>query len=106
MKSPPRPASPEQAAWFSRLVMEGRRPRVVYRAEPINEHDSGWSFIEGSETDEWLNAPGAENCVMQHLSHAVASWPELAAVVSDPRPVSAWEWDAASASYGEVEPEL
>jgi len=99
------PADLAQAAWFSPLVMnEGKRPRYVMRGEPINAHDSGWQFLEGSESDEWLNAPDSQNIRMQHLGHAHDSWPELRPVISDPRPASEWEWDEASRTYRDVTP--
>jgi hypothetical protein len=41
----------------------------------INESDSGRRFIEGSESDEWLNE--GSHCVMQQLGHLPQRWPEL-----------------------------
>jgi hypothetical protein len=92
-----------QAAWFSPLVLEGRqRPRYVYRRRPINESDSGWAFIEGSEEEAWLNEPGAKNVRMQHLGHVLEAWPGLADVIRDPRIESAWEWDEGAGTYREI----
>jgi hypothetical protein len=94
-----------EGAIYSRLVIEqGLRPRVVNRHLPGTAWDSGWRFIEGSEDDEWLNAPGAANAIVMHLAHAVATWPELAEVVADARAESEWEWDESSGRYREYQP--
>jgi len=93
-------ADPGQAAFCSTLVIEGQRPRWVYRSEAINESDSGWRFIEGNESDEWLNESG--HCVMQHLGHLPTRWPELDGPLRDERVRSAWRWDEARAAYVEV----
>jgi hypothetical protein len=81
-------------------VIDGQRPRWIYRTEPINPFDSGWRFFEGSESDEWLNADG--NCVLEHLEHMPQRWPELLGPLEDERERSAWEWDEARAIYVEV----
>jgi len=94
------PADPGEAAFFSRLVVDGARPRWVYRTEPMNELDSGWRLFEGSEDDEWLQQPG--NCVVQHLGHVVEAWPDVLAVLSDARIRSAWEWNEQLGRYVEV----
>lgn len=88
------------AAFCSPLVIEGQRPRWVYRSEAINESDSGWRFIEGSESDAWLNETG--HCVMQHLGHLSERWPELSTPLRDERARSAWQWDGTRAAYVEV----
>jgi hypothetical protein len=93
-------ADPEQAAFSSPLVIAGQRPRWVYRSEPINSFDSGWRFLEGHETDEWLNAAG--NCVMEHLGHMSQRWPELRGPLADERERSTWEWDEQRGAYVEV----
>jgi hypothetical protein len=96
-----------QAAWFSPLVMDGgRRPGYVSRGAPINEHDSGWQFLEGSESEEWLNEPGSKNIRMQHLGHVVDVWPELLSVISDPRAKSEREWDEGCHIYRDVSAQL
>jgi hypothetical protein len=97
-----RSADAGEAAWFSPLVIEGRRPRYVYRHAPINESDSGWAFIEGSEDEAWLNEPGGKNVRMQHLGHALEAWPDLADIIGDTRTESEWEWDETSGKYREV----
>jgi hypothetical protein len=93
-------AQRSQATFCSVLVMAGQRPRWLYRTEPMNEDDSGWRFFEGSEDIEWVNEAG--NGVLQHLSHVADNWPELAEVLTDERPRSAWEWDESRGRYVEV----
>lgn len=87
-----------QAAFFSRRVIDGERPRYVERtADRINEHDSGWRFYVGDEPEAYLDR--AENCVLQHLAHATDRWPELKTVIADTAAASAWQWDGSSAQY-------
>jgi hypothetical protein len=93
-------ADHEQVAFSSPLVIEGQRPRWLYRTDAINEVNSGWRFFEGSESDAWLAEDG--HCVMEHLGHMSARWPELESPLGDDRARSAWEWDESSAAYVEV----
>jgi hypothetical protein len=88
----------QSAAFVSRRVVEGERPGYVERtSDRINRSDSGWRFYVGDEEQEWLDA--AENCVLQHLGHALDAWPELHAIV-DPDPASGdWVWETATRRY-------
>ena len=93
-------ADPEQGALCSPWVIDGERPRWVYREEPADELDSGWRFFQGGESSEWLNEPG--NCVLQHLGHLVEAFPELQRIIRDDRVRSAWQWNAILRRYREV----
>jgi hypothetical protein len=86
----------------SRRVLDGERPRWVYRSDPIDETDTGWRLLEGNESDDWLNAPGAANCIFMHVRHFVEKWPELATPLADPRAESQWEWVASAGAYADV----
>jgi len=90
-------ADPSQAAFCSSLVVEGRRPRLLYRDVAVGPMDSGWQLIEGSESEEWLQVDG--HCVVLHLDHLLREWPELAAPIADEREQSAWSWDDVARRY-------
>ncbi len=93
-----RSAEPNQAAWFSLRVIDGERPGYVERTpDRINEHDSGWRFYVGDESQAYLD--DVEHCVMQHLGHASERWPELAGIVTDTREASEWRWDDVAGEY-------
>lgn len=86
------------AAWFSRRVVEGDRPGYIERTDDrINDYDSGWRFYAGDESQAYLDA--RENCVMQHLGHAVERWPELGALISTAPAAGHWIWDGTSGRY-------
>ena len=94
-------ASLELGAFFSPLVLiDGQRPRWIYRDTPADENQSGWAFIEGSESDEWLNEEG--HCLLAHLGHALDRWPEIRNVISDGRAKSSWEWRSDPPGYIEI----
>lgn len=42
-----------------KITVEGERVRFMYREEPSNDVDSGWRFMSGYESDEYMN--DAEN---------------------------------------------
>src|SRR6266542_2736760 len=93
-------AEPGQGAWVSLRVINGERPRYIFRDVSNEPSDSGWQFIEGSERQEWLDDP--EHCILVHLQHAVERWPELQKVIEDARPHSHWDWDDGVRQYVEL----
>ena len=40
-----------------RITVDGRPVGYMYRTEPHNELDSGWAFLAGDETDDYMNDP-------------------------------------------------
>jgi hypothetical protein len=40
-----------------RVTVEGQRVGFMYREPPDNEVDSGWRFMAGTESDEYVNDP-------------------------------------------------
>ena len=38
-----------------RIVVDGEKVRYMYREEPDNEIDSGWRFMAGDESDEYMD---------------------------------------------------
>jgi hypothetical protein len=39
------------------ITVEGRKVGYMYREEPDNEIDSGWRFLSGRESDEYMDDP-------------------------------------------------
>jgi len=40
------------------ITVAGRPVGYMYRKEPNNPQDSGWCFLSGYETQEYMNEPG------------------------------------------------
>lgn len=40
-----------------KIAVEGKRVHYMLRQEPQDEEDSGWRFLGGGETDEYLDSP-------------------------------------------------
>jgi len=40
-----------------KVVVEGKAVAFMYRESPDNEVDSGWRFMSGYETDEYMSDP-------------------------------------------------
>lgn len=41
----------------NRIIYDGMWVGYCYREKPDNEYDSGWRFLAGDETDEYLDDP-------------------------------------------------
>jgi hypothetical protein len=39
------------------ITVDGRNVRFMYREKPDNDIDSGWRFMAGSESDEYMDDP-------------------------------------------------
>lgn len=39
----------------NKISREGKPVGFMYREEPFDEEDSGWRFLEGSETEDYLD---------------------------------------------------
>jgi len=40
------------------IMVHGRKVGYMYREPPDNDVDSGWRFMAGNETDEYMDEPG------------------------------------------------
>ena len=61
----------------------------LYREAAAFEHDSGWRFFSGAESDEFCE--DAANFDTLPLSQALELCPEAAALMNET--AGAWEWD-------------
>ncbi|HEV8584173.1 MAG TPA: DUF2185 domain-containing protein [Methylomirabilota bacterium] len=52
-----RPYAPERGACYAsdHITVDGHPVGFMYREEPENEIDSGWRFLSGLESDEYVN---------------------------------------------------
>lgn len=72
------------------VTEEGLSVGFLYREEPVFEHDSGWRFFSGGESDEYTD--NADNFVVCSLAEITGRNPGIAALLSQPAG-SAWESD-------------
>lgn len=61
----------------------------LYREAPAFEHDSGWRFFRGDESDEFCDNP--DNFATVPLQDVLRDHPDTAALMSEP--AGAWEWN-------------
>lgn len=40
------------------ITVDGRKVGFMYREDPDNDQDSGWRFLSGQESQEYLDDPG------------------------------------------------
>jgi hypothetical protein len=40
-----------------RILIDGRKIGYMYRESPNYEHDSGWVFLAGDESDQYMDEP-------------------------------------------------
>lgn len=54
-----RPLATGRGACFAtdRILVDGARVGYAYREEPDHDVDSGWRFMEGTESQEYLDDP-------------------------------------------------
>lgn len=73
----------------TKTVTESRQAvGFLYREDPVFEHDSGWRFFSGDETDEYTDNP--DNFVVCSVSEITTSNPNITALLTQPAG-SAWE---------------
>lgn len=51
--------APNKGGCFAsdRITVDGRRVGFMYREEPNDQWDSGWRFLAGDESDDYVNDP-------------------------------------------------
>lgn len=67
---------------------QGDAVGFLYREEPVFEHDSGWRFFSGDETDEYTDDP--DNFSILSIAEITRTNPGIDALLSQPEG-SAWE---------------
>ena len=74
---------------------------LMYRREPLGEADSGWCFLAGSESKEFMEDPA--NRAVYSLDAIVDELPEVIPLMDAPIG-SAFRRDRASGRFVEMEP--
>lgn len=73
-----------------------------YRENPAFEHDSGWRFLSGAETDAELNQ--SEHFIMTDLASILENYPEIQAIIhQNPHHLGAWIWQDESEQFEPME---
>lgn len=84
----------------NRILCDGHPIGYLYREEPDTEQDSGWRFLAGDESDDYMN--GAENLAFVSIG-AVLNKDDSALDLLEEPVGSAFERNAASGRFHRVE---
>ena len=60
----------------------------LYREDPAFEHDSGWRFFSGDESDDYTDNP--DNFTVCGIGEITASNPDILPLLQEK--AGAWEW--------------
>ena len=70
-------------AYLSKKVIdENWKVGYMYRAEPLNEHDSGWAFMAGNEDDEYNN--DSKNIALVSIGEVSQLDPDILKYIDNP----------------------
>lgn len=75
-------------AVVSRDLDDSTAVGFAYREAPAFEHDSGWRFFSGGESDEFCD--DAANFDTLPVQEVASAHPEIAALLNESE--GAWEW--------------
>lgn len=73
------------------------RPRVLWRDEPVQQGDSGWTLMLGDEPDSF--SEDAKNFGTTQLGFLTDKFPELEKVFREGSPGDQWRWDEQAGEY-------
>jgi hypothetical protein len=59
-------SDPKYCAVTAKIIYDGQQVRFMYREEPVNDTDSGWQFLAGTETQDYL--ADLDNVAMYRLN--------------------------------------
>ena len=83
------------------ITVEGEQVGYMYRERPDNEIDSGWRFLAGTESEEYINNP--DNLAIYDVNTIANYDPEIVPYLDAPIG-SAFERESDSGQFVEVEP--
>lgn len=66
----------------------GNNVGFMYREAPVFEHDSGWRFFSGEESDEYTDNP--DNFTILSINNIIQNTPEVQTFLQES--AGAWEW--------------
>jgi hypothetical protein len=82
------------------ILVEGEKVSYMYREAPDNEDDSGWRFMAGSESDEYMDDP--DNIGIYDVN-TVANYDPAIIPLLDAPCDSAFERDPDSGEFEELD---
>jgi hypothetical protein len=65
-----------------RITVDGERVGYMYRKEPDNDHDSGWRFTAGTESEAYMDDPAHSS--ITHVSTVASIDPDIVPFVDAP----------------------
>jgi hypothetical protein len=83
------------------ITVEGEQVGYMYRERPDNEVDSGWRFLAGTESEEYINNP--DNLAIYDVNTIANYDPEIVPFLDAPIG-SAFERESESGRFVEVDP--
>lgn len=83
------------------ITVQGQQVGYMYRERPDNEIDSGWRFLAGTESEEYINNP--DNLAIYDVNTIANYDPEIVPYLDAPIG-SAFERESGSGQFVEVEP--
>ncbi len=81
------------------LLVMGRELTTFYRVMPVNYSDSGWRFLSGTESDEYLSRP--EFYGIYDLNIAANYFPSIVPLLDSP-PYSAYCLDKERGKWADI----
>lgn len=82
-----------------RILEDGEKPRYVYRESPDRDDDSGWRFLAGDESDEYMD--DASNSSYIAVGKILNLDRSLVEIFDEP--VGRWSWNESTASWQRIE---
>jgi hypothetical protein len=82
------------------ITVEGKKVGYMYRGEPSSEEDSGWVFMSGAESQDYMD--DADNMCLYHVN-TIANYDQDIIPLLDSPARSAFERDAETGKFVAVE---
>lgn len=80
----------------NRVIVDGEQVGFLYREEPDREEDSGWRFMCGDESDDYMDS--AKNIQLVSLGAVLSCDDRVLSLLDHAAPV-AFQWDTASKTF-------
>lgn len=87
----------ERALVSRRLAAKDVRPGLLWRDEPVQQGDSGWTLMLGDEPASFTE--DANNFGTTELGYLTDKFPELEEVFREGGPGDQWRWDEQAGEY-------
>jgi len=84
-----------------RITVDGMKVGYMYRESPQDRNDSGWNFLAGDESDEYLDNP--DNLAIYEVN-TIANYDPAIVEVLETRSPCAFERDGSTGKFVSVPP--